>query len=65
MILLDWCGPNFLGFLLVICGFCFGSGGLWVMGNEVWVVCLSFVAFWTVEVVVTGDFSGRKIEEVR
>ena len=35
------------------------------MGNEVGVVCLSFVAFWTVEVVVTGDFSGRKIEEVR
>ena len=27
-------GFDFAGFLLVICGFCFGSGGWWVMGSE-------------------------------
>ena len=27
VILLDWCGFDFAGFLLVICGFCFGGGG--------------------------------------
>ena len=25
---------DFAGFLLVICGFCFGDGGWWVMGSE-------------------------------
>ena len=57
-------GFDFAGFLLVICGFFFGSGGWWVMGSEAGVVCLSFVAFWTVEVVVTGGFSGRETKEV-
>ena len=28
-------GSDFAGFLLVICGFCFGSGGWWVMGSEI------------------------------
>ena len=28
-------GSDFAGFLLVIYGFCFGSGGWWVMGNEI------------------------------
>ena len=61
MILLDWCGFDFARFLLVICGFCFGGGGWWVMGNEAGVVCLSFVAFLDGGVSGgTGSFNGRK-----
>ena len=59
-----WCelfiyGSDFAGFLLVICGFCFGSGG--VMGSEAGVVCLSFVAF--LDGGSRGGFSGRETEE--
>ena len=59
-----WCelfiyGSDFAGFLLVICGFCFSSGG--VMGSEAGVVCLSFVAF--LDGGGGGGFSGREIEE--
>ena len=42
VILLDWCGFDFAGFLLVIYGFCFGGvgGGWWAMrqGWFVWVL---------------------------
>ena len=59
-----WCelfiyGSDFAGFLLVICGFCFSSGG--VMGSEAGVVCLSFVAF--LDGGSRGGFSVRETEE--
>ena len=58
-----WCelfiyGSDFAGFLLVICGFCFGGGG--VMGSEAGAVCLSFVAF--LDGGGGGAFSGRETE---
>ena len=58
-----WCelfiyGSDFAGFLLVICGFCFGGGG--VMGSEAGAVCLSFVAF--LDGGGGGGFSGRETE---
>ena len=56
-------GSNFAGFLLVICGFCFGGGGWWVMGSEAGVICLSFVAF--LDNGDGGGFSGRETEEER